>query len=79
MRRIAIVMLLSLSLRIAQGLSDIKSAPSNNGQAEVSKQVEALWFPRLEPVWDETLPVGNGRLGAMVFGGADNQKVPEEG
>ena len=25
--------------------------------------------------WDEALPLGNGRLGAMVFGGADAEHV----
>ena len=71
MRIVGIVMLWCLSLRVAQGSSDIKSASSNNGQAGVSKQVEVLWYRRPAPIWDEALPVGNGRLGAMVFGGAN--------
>ena len=71
MRIVGIVMLLSLSLRFAQGSSDFKSASSNNGQAGASKQVEVLWYRRPAPIWDEALPVGNGRLGAMVFGGAN--------
>ncbi len=32
-----------------------------------------LWYPQPARQWVEALPVGNGRLGAMVFGG-----VPEE-
>ncbi len=32
-----------------------------------------LWYPRPAANWLEALPIGNGRLGAMVFGG-----VPEE-
>lgn len=27
-----------------------------------------LWWPHPAPQWDQALPVGNGRLGAMVFG-----------
>jgi alpha-L-fucosidase 2 len=29
----------------------------------------ALWYDAPADVWNEALPVGNGRLGAMVFGG----------
>lgn len=29
-----------------------------------------LWYAKPAQVWEEALPVGNGRLGAMVFGGA---------
>ena len=28
-----------------------------------------LWYKAPAESWDEALPVGNGRLGAMVFGG----------
>lgn len=28
-----------------------------------------LWYRQPAEVWEEALPVGNGRLGAMVFGG----------
>ena len=28
----------------------------------------ALWYPRAASRWVEALPVGNGRIGAMVFG-----------
>ncbi len=30
-----------------------------------------LWYKQPAPVWTEALPVGNGHLGAMVFGGAN--------
>ncbi|HUB77930.1 MAG TPA: glycoside hydrolase family 95 protein [Bryobacteraceae bacterium] len=30
-----------------------------------------LWYTRPAPIWTEALPVGNGHLGAMVFGGAN--------
>ncbi|MDE3186189.1 MAG: glycoside hydrolase family 95 protein [Acidobacteriota bacterium] len=32
---------------------------------------EVLWYRAPAPVWDNALPIGNGRLGAMVFGGAN--------
>ena len=30
-----------------------------------------LWYRTPASIWDQALPVGNGRLGAMVFGGAN--------
>jgi len=32
---------------------------------------ETLWYVKPAAIWDEALPIGNGRLGAMVFGGAN--------
>lgn len=34
-----------------------------------------LWYPRPAGEWLEALPVGNGRLGAMVFGGVDSERL----
>ena len=53
MRIVGIVMSLCLSLCVANGSSGIKSASSNSGQAEISKQVEVLWYRRPAPIWDE--------------------------
>ncbi len=30
-----------------------------------------LWFTAPADVWEEALPLGTGRLGAMCFGGVD--------
>ena len=34
-----------------------------------------LWYDRPANEWMESLPVGNGRLGAMVYGGVDEEKL----
>ena len=34
-----------------------------------------LWYPRPAEKWVEALPVGNGRLGAMVFGGTETARI----
>ena len=34
-----------------------------------------LWFAKPAEKWTEALPIGSGRLGAMVFGGVDEEKV----
>lgn len=36
---------------------------------------DRIWFRQPAKVWFEALPVGNGRLGAMVFGGAAEERL----
>ena len=55
-----------------------------NGQAEdVSSLIDQrkfnpstiLWYDSPAQVWEEALPVGNGRLGAMVFGRFSEERI----
>ena len=34
-----------------------------------------LWYERPAAEWVEALPIGNGRLGAMVFGGVARERL----
>jgi alpha-L-fucosidase 2 len=34
-----------------------------------------LWYPEPANIWEEALPLGNGRLGAMVFGNPANELI----
>ena len=34
-----------------------------------------LLFPSPATIWEEALPLGNGKLGAMVFGGTGEDKI----
>jgi alpha-L-fucosidase 2 len=34
-----------------------------------------LWYRQPAANWNEALPIGNGRLGAMVFGGVDRERL----
>ena len=36
---------------------------------------QILWYRKPAEKWDEALPVGNGRLGAMVFGGVQSERL----
>src|SRR5688572_10645214 len=36
---------------------------------------KTLWYLEPAQVWTEALPVGNGRLGAMVFGGVAQERI----
>lgn len=40
-----------------------------------SGQDMALWYKQPASGWNEALPIGNGRLGAMVFGGIENERL----
>lgn len=34
-----------------------------------------LWYNQPAKIWEEALPIGNGRLGGMVFGGIENETI----
>jgi alpha-L-fucosidase 2 len=44
------------------------------GQGETAQDLK-LWYDKPAGQWVEALPVGNGRLGAMVFGGVDSERL----
>ncbi len=45
------------------------------GQAAPPEADLRLWYRRPAAQWDAALPVGNGRLGAMVFGGIESERL----
>jgi len=45
------------------------------GHAEDSKQLLTLWYQQPATHWTDALPIGNGRLGAMVFGGVEREHL----
>jgi alpha-L-fucosidase 2 len=40
-----------------------------------SAQDLKLWYKQSAIKWTEALPIGNGRIGAMVFGGVENDRI----
>ena len=34
-----------------------------------------IWFDKPAGIWEEALPLGNGKLGAMVFGGIEKERI----
>ncbi|MCC7400432.1 MAG: glycoside hydrolase family 95 protein [Chitinophagaceae bacterium] len=48
-------------------LKTILNAQQNNALA--------LWYKQPAATWNDALPVGNGRLGAMVFGRVTNERI----
>jgi alpha-L-fucosidase 2 len=40
-----------------------------------ASSARTLWYAKPAEVWTEALPIGNGRLGAMVFGGVNRERL----
>ena len=34
-----------------------------------------LWYNKPSAKWTDALPIGNGRLGAMIFGGVEQDRI----
>lgn len=45
------------------------------GAAEVKHSQMKFWYRQPASDWSEALPIGNGRLGAMVFGGIKSERL----
>jgi alpha-L-fucosidase 2 len=50
-------------------------ASAFNLSAEGTKNPMLLWYSAPAKQWTEALPIGNGRLGAMVFGGVTQERL----
>ncbi len=51
-----------------------RAGPYNRLNAEKWGNLK-LWYRQPAQEWTEALPVGNGRLGAMVFGGTEHERL----
>src|SRR5664279_4996584 len=51
------------------------SAITFTGEAGPPDSPLVLWYRRPAQKWTEALPVGNGRLGAMIFGGVGRERL----
>ena len=55
-------------------LGDVSFAQADNTPGANSNPYR-LWYRQPAPNWNEALPIGNGRLGAMVFGGIETEHL----
>ena len=51
------------------------SAAEGEAKTAESKGDLKLWYRHPAQKWVEALPIGNGRLGAMVFGGVHEERI----
>jgi alpha-L-fucosidase 2 len=56
-------------------LGAMATAALNRGLAMPEIRETPIWFQRPADRWLQALPVGNGRLGAMVFGGTNRERL----
>jgi alpha-L-fucosidase 2 len=61
---------------VASTFNPLHSAEINFiGAASAPVEPLSLWYRQPAREWTEALPVGNGRLGAMVFGGVNRERL----
>ena len=53
----------------------LPTARADQSSATPAADALVLWYRQPAKQWVEALPVGNGRLGAMVFGGINNERI----
>ncbi|HSV15152.1 MAG TPA: glycoside hydrolase N-terminal domain-containing protein, partial [Tepidisphaeraceae bacterium] len=54
---------------------ELRVAPQITPASALPEGKLTMWYRRPAREWVEALPVGNGRLGAMVFGGVDQERL----
>jgi alpha-L-fucosidase 2 len=70
-----------LALRVTKsgGSRGVTALPEFNGEytgeAPAPEEPLSLWYRRPAKVWTEALAIGSGRLGAMVFGGINHERL----
>lgn len=50
------------------------STDSESNQNDLQNPM-ILWYDKPATIWEEALPIGNGRLGAMVYGGVNKEVI----
>ncbi|REA57440.1 glycoside hydrolase family 95 protein [Dyadobacter luteus] len=53
----------------------ILTVASHAAVAQVTEGFYKLWYQKPAENWNQALPIGNGRLGAMVFGGSQQERI----
>ncbi|UZK69648.1 glycoside hydrolase family 95 protein [Sphingomonas sp. S1-29] len=63
-------------LKGSVGASAVLALPEALAQsAQPTPRTDRLWYEAAATEWTQALPIGNGRLGAMVFGGVANERL----
>jgi alpha-L-fucosidase 2 len=75
MKRRTFLFLSALGLLPRNLKTAARSQRSNQPSTAVSWPDLRLWYRQPASEWNEALPIGNGRLAAMVFGGVENERI----
>ena len=64
----------SVYFRLFPEILSVKESPENkNGEREST--MRRLWYDVPAKEWEEAIPLGNGRMGAMVYGGIEKEQI----
>jgi len=66
---------LNAGLRYAKINANWADRATTLGVPDSDRGKNVLWYKQPAKVWEEALPLGNGRLGAMVFGGVADERI----
>lgn len=64
-----------LSTFLFLGIIMASCKESKNNEMKIKQNEHILWYEQAAKNWEEALPIGNGRLGAMVYGDPKNEKI----
>jgi len=62
------------SIKVAKSIPFISPIPEKIEKKEFDTS-SLLWYTKTAEKWEEALPVGNGRIGGMVFGGVEEEQI----
>ena len=67
---------LACALILILGSTELLTADTQfEGKASAPAEPLSLWYRQPATKWTEALPIGNGRVGAMVFGGINRERL----
>ncbi|WP_439539072.1 glycoside hydrolase family 95 protein [Sphingomonas sp.] len=62
------------AVKAGAGLALAASLPASAGEGP-AEHANLLWYDSPADEWVQALPIGSGRLGAMIFGGIANERI----
>src|SRR5687768_10489080 len=62
-------------LVVAAACLTARPCASADADADVGAKDLRLWYEKPAGLWEEALPIGSGRLGAMIFGGIADERI----
>jgi alpha-L-fucosidase 2 len=72
---LAAVVIVAATFVAASSGSRHAAGPLSQPARDASDPVVKIWYTHPADKWENALPVGNGRLGAMVFGKTDEEEI----
>ena len=63
------------ALQTALAMGAYSASGARSAFATAPPPANKLWYQKPAQAWTEALPIGNGRIGAMVFGGVARERL----